>query len=146
VRSSILRGWWLDAGKKDDLLEANRLVLDEWTERRIQGVVDATSRLVGRVVLEEDAQVIGSEVRGPAVVGAGTIVQDSFIGPYTSIGRGCAITDSSLEHCVVLDGVRLEGVERIEDSVLGRNAVVRRISGNHRVLRLLIGEDTEVLL
>ncbi|MER3446523.1 MAG: glucose-1-phosphate thymidylyltransferase [Candidatus Dadabacteria bacterium] len=146
VRSSILEGWWLDTGKKDDLLEANRIVLDEWTRRDVQGTVGSKSRVVGRVVLEEEAQVERSKVRGPVVIGAGTVIEESFIGPYTSIGRGCIITNSTLEHCVALDGVRIEGVERMEDSVLGRNAVVRRLSGNHKALRLLIGEDTEVLL
>lgn len=146
VESSILKGWWLDAGKKDDLLEANRLVLDEWIGRRIEGMVDVKSRVVGRVVLEEGGRIIKSEVRGPAVVGRGTVIEKSFIGPYTGIGEDCVITNSTLEHCVVLDGAKLEGVERMQDSVLGRNAQVRCISGNHRTLRLLIGDDTEVLL
>ena len=100
----------------------------------------------GRVVLEKGAQVIGSEVRGPAIIGTGTAIENSFVGPYTSIGQGCNVTNSALEHSVVLDGVRLEGVERMEDSILGRNAVVRHTSGNRKALRLLIGEDTEVLL
>ncbi len=146
VRSVILEGWWLDTGKKDDLLEANRLVLDEWTRRDIQGTVDSKSRVVGRVVLEAGARVEKSELRGPVVIGEGTVIEESFIGPYTSIGRGCIIKNSALEHCVALDGVRIEGIEGMEDSVLGCNAVVRRLSGNHRALRLLIGEDTEVLL
>lgn len=146
VRSSILKGWWLDTGKKDDLLEANRIVLDDWAKREIQGTFDAESRVIGRVVLEKGSQVIRSEVRGPAVIGAGTVIENSFVGPYTSIGQDCTVTNSALEHSVVLDGVRLEGIERMEDSILGRNAIVRRFSKNHKALRLLIGEDTQVLL
>lgn len=146
VQSSVLKSWWLDTGKKDDLLEANRIVLDEWTQRETKGVVDAGSRLVGRVVLEEGAEVRRSEVRGPAVVGQGTIIEDAFIGPYTSIGPGCTIKNSALEHCVVLEGVKVEGVERLADSILGRNSLVRRISGNYQALRLMIGDDAEVLL
>lgn len=146
VRSSVLKGWWLDTGKKDDLLEANRVILDEWVKREIQGNVDDRSRMIGRVVLEKGAQVIGSEIRGPAIIGAGTVIENSFIGPYTSIGQDCKVINSALEHSVVLDGVRLEGIERMEDSILGRNAVVRHTSGNRTTLRLLIGEDTEVLL
>jgi len=146
VQSFVLKSWWLDTGKKDDLLEANRVVLDEWVQREIKGVVDAASRVVGRVVLEEGVQVRCSEVRGPAVIGKGTVIEESFIGPYTSIGPGCTIKNSELEHCVALEGVRLEGVERLADSILGRNAVVRRVSGNFRALRLMIGDDAEVLL
>ncbi len=146
VQSAVLKGWWLDTGKKDDLLEANRVVLDEWVKREIQGVVDADSRVMGRVVLEEGAKVIRSEVRGPATIATRTLIEDAFIGPYTSIGPGCTIKNSALEHCVVLDGVRLEGAGRLEDSILGRSAVVRRLSGNHHALRLMIGDDAEVLL
>lgn len=146
VQSFVLQSWWLDTGKKDDLLEANRLVLDEWAQRMIHGGFDPESRVVGRVILEAGAQVVRSEVRGPVAIGAGTVVADSFIGPYTSIGQGCTITHSVLEHCVVLDNVRVEGVGRLEDSILGRNAVVRRLLGNHRAVRLMIGDDAEVLL
>jgi glucose-1-phosphate thymidylyltransferase len=146
VHSAILDSWWLDTGKKDDLLEANRVVLDEWLRRDVRGSVDEDSRLTGRVTLREGAVVRRSHIRGPAVVDRGTVVEDAFIGPYTSVGRDCRIVRSSLEHCVVLDGVRLEGIARLEDSVVGRNAVVRREGGNHAALRLLIGDDAEVVL
>jgi glucose-1-phosphate thymidylyltransferase len=146
VQSFVLKSWWLDTGKKDDLLEANHTVLDEWAQRQIRGMVDAESRVVGRVVLEEGVQLRRSEIRGPATIGTGTLIEDAFIGPYTSIGRECVITTSALEHCVVLDGVHLEGVERLEDSLLGRNAVVRRLAGKHQALRLMLGDDAEVLL
>jgi len=146
VQSYILQGWWLDAGKKDDLLEANRIVLDEWTQREIRGIVNGNSRLLGRVVLEDTAQVRRSEVRGPVVIGSGTVIEDAFIGPYTSIGRDCTISAAVLEHCVVLDGVCVEGVGRLEDSILGRKAIVRRLSRCHQAVRLLIGDDAEVLL
>ncbi len=146
VQSHVLDGWWLDTGKKDDLLEANRVVLDEWTRRDIRGEVNAGSRIFGRVMVEEGARIHESEVRGPAVIGRGTVVKRSFIGPYSSIGRRCNITRSALEHCVVLDGVQIEGAERLEDSVLGRNAVIRRTSHNHHAVRLLLGDDAEILL
>jgi len=146
VLGERLQTWWLDCGKKDDLLEANRVVLDDWIRRDIRGTVDEESRIVGRVVLEEGTRVERSEIRGPTVIGAGTIVQDAFVGPYTSIGQRCTISHAALEHCVTLDGVRVEAVERLEDSVLGRNAVVRRHGGDQRALRLLIGDDAEVLL
>jgi len=146
VESHILNGWWLDTGKKDDLLEANRVVLDEWAQRDIQGQVDDASRIFGRVVVEEGARIFRSEVRGPAVIGGGTTVEGSFVGPYSSVGRRCTIKQSVLEHCVVLDGVRIEGAERLEDSVLGRNAIVRRTETHHRAVRLFLGDDAEILM
>jgi glucose-1-phosphate thymidylyltransferase len=144
VRSVRLTGWWLDTGKKDDLLEANRVVLDECVQRDVRGAVDGASRVVGRVRLAEGAVVRRSEIRGPVVVEAGTVIEDAFVGPYTSIGRGCAVRRSALEHCVLLDGARVEGVGPMEDSVVGKNAVVRRQAGNHEALRLLVGDDAEV--
>jgi glucose-1-phosphate thymidylyltransferase len=146
VQSFVLKSWWLDTGKKDDLLEANRIVLDECARHEIHGAVDDESRVVGRVILEEGALISRSEIRGPVAIGRGTVIEDAFIGPYTSIGLGCTIKNSALEHCVILDGVRLEGVDRLEDTILGRNAVVRRLSGNHHALRLMVGDDAEVLL
>jgi len=146
VQSHILNGWWLDTGKKDDLLEANRVVLDEWAQRDIRGRVDDASHIFGRVVVEEGVTIRKSEIRGPAVIGPGTTIEESFIGPYSSIGRRCTIKRSVLEHCVVLDGVQIEGAERLEDSVLGRNAIIRKTPHNHRAVRLLLGDDAEILL
>jgi glucose-1-phosphate thymidylyltransferase len=146
VRSLALDGWWLDAGKKDDLLEANRLVLDEWTRRDLRGAVDAESRVVGRVVLEEGVEIRQSEIRGPAVIGRDTVVHASFVGPYTSIGSRCLIRRSALQHSVIMDGVSVEGVGRLEDSVLGRHAAVRRQQDNFATVRLMVGDDAEVTL
>jgi glucose-1-phosphate thymidylyltransferase len=146
VRSLVLQGWWLDAGKKDDLLEANRVVLDEWIRRDVRGAMDRTSKVVGRVVVGEGAQIRRSEVRGPAVIGRNTIVEDSFVGPYTSIGCSCVIRGSALQHSVILDGAIVEGVGRLTDSVLGRNAAIRRPHTSFRTVRLMVGDDAEVTL
>ncbi|WP_324716138.1 glucose-1-phosphate thymidylyltransferase [Carboxydochorda subterranea] len=146
VRAVELTGWWLDTGKKDDLLEANRVVLDEWGRREIIGSVGEGSRVDGRVQLGPGAIVERSVVRGPAVIGANAVVRDSFIGPYTSVGDHCRVERSQVEHCVILDGSVVEDVERLEDSLIGRNTVVRRAGDNHRALRLMIGDDAEVAL
>lgn len=146
VRSTVLDGWWLDTGKKDDLLEANRVVLDQWTERDLRGEVDPDSRVDGRVSLGAGARLIASTVRGPAVIGDGTVIERSFVGPYSSIGSGCLVQDSMVEHLVLMDGVRVLGVPRLEDSILGKNAVVRRAAGNHGTCRLIVGEDSEIEL
>ncbi|MEM2164040.1 MAG: glucose-1-phosphate thymidylyltransferase [Candidatus Bathyarchaeia archaeon] len=146
VRSFILKHWWLDTGKKDDLLEANRVVLDEWIRRKLEGEVDTQSKIVGRVSLARGARVERSTIRGPVVIGEGTVIKDSFIGPYTSVGKNCVIEGSVLEHSVVLDGAKLTGIERLEDSVIGRNAVVASWRENARALRLMIGDDAEVRL
>jgi glucose-1-phosphate thymidylyltransferase len=145
VDSFLLDGWWLDTGKKDDLLEANLVVLDAWMTRDIRGQVDNESRLMGRVTLEEGAVIRRSEVRGPVIIGANTVLEDAFVGPYTSIGKGCVIRKSSMEHCVLLEGARVDGVARLEASIIGRHAVVSRVSSDRRAFRLMIGDDAEVL-
>jgi len=122
VRSYVLKGWYLDTGKKDDLLEANRVVLDELVAEDLQGEIDETSRVAGRVSLAAGARIKASTIRGPAVIGEETVIEDSFIGPYSSIGRGCTIKEAAIEHSVILDGTCIMDIERIEDSVIGRNA------------------------
>jgi glucose-1-phosphate thymidylyltransferase len=146
VHSVRLQRWWLDCGKKDDLLEANRVVLDELVQRAINGEVDAVSQVHGRVELAKGACVRDSVIRGPAVIGEDARIEHSFIGPFTSIGRGCTIDHASIEHTVVLDGAHIAGVSRLEDSVVGRGAVVRKHDSNHVAIRVMIGDDAEVLL
>jgi len=138
-----LEGWWLDTGKKDDLLSANTQVLDEWCHREILGAVDEHSQVNGRVTLGAGTQVVRSTIRGPAVVGEGCLIQDSFIGPFTSIGDHSRVENSVIEHSVLLSQVTVSQVDRLEDSLLGRNARVAR-HNRHRSLQLLLGDDTVV--
>ena len=147
VRSFILKGWWLDTGKKDDLLEANRVVLDEWVEESVEGFVDGESRVSGRVFLSKGARVERSTIRGPVVIGDGTVIKDSFVGPYTSVGLNCLVESSAVEHSVILDGSKVEGIGRLEDSILGKNARIAVVGSKAgKALRLMIGDDAEVLL
>jgi glucose-1-phosphate thymidylyltransferase len=138
-----LEGWWLDTGKKDDLLTANTQVLDEWCGREILGEVDESSQVNGRVAIGAGSRVIRSTIRGPAVIGEGCLIQDSFIGPFTSIGDHSRVEHSVIEHSVLLTGVTLAQVDRLEDSLLGRNARVAR-HNRQRSLQLLLGDDTVV--
>ena len=146
VESFLLEGWWLDTGKKDDLLEANHVVLDEFVTRDLRGSVDEASKVTGRVSLAEGARIEASTVRGPVVIGQGTLIKHAFVGPFTSIGEQCLVENASLQHSVILDGAQVIDVERLEDSVVGRNALVAGGSGNHKALRLMIGDDAEVRL
>lgn len=146
VSSTEIDSWWLDTGKKDDLLTANRVVLDEWLTRRLDGEVDSQSEVTGRVCLGQGSHVVNSKVRGPVVIGANVRIEHSFIGPFTSIGDGCRIVGSVLEHCVLLENARVEGVDRLEDSLLGKGAAVFKNQGSHQAYQLMIGDDSEVML
>jgi len=145
VENRVTEDWWLDTGKKDDLLAANTTVLDSWCVRRIEGAVDEASEVHGRVQTDPGSVVVNSRIRGPVVIGKGCRVQNSFIGPFTSIGDGTEIVDSTVQHTVLMENCRISGVDRIEDSLLGRNT--RVISdGTRSAVRLTLGDDSEVEL
>ena len=144
VTGEILDSWWLDTGKKDDFLAANTTVLDEYTVRRIDGVVDEDSTIEGRVQVEKGARIINSTIRGPVVVGEGVVIENSFIGPFSSIGPGSKIKDSVIEHVVILDDATVEGIVRLEDSLVGRNASVTKSKRLRGALRLMIGDHSRV--
>lgn len=146
VLSDRVPAWWLDTGKKDDLLTANTVVLDEWVMRKIDGEIDSQSQVTGRVQLGTASRIINSTVRGPVVIGNNVVIENSFVGPFTSIGGGCRIKSSVLEHCVLLEYARIEWVDRLEDSLIGKNSTVVKSQHNHQAYRLMIGDDSEVLL
>ena len=144
VQSEVVTGWWKDTGQLADMLEANRLVLEE-IETRIDGEIDEDSRIEGRVVVEAGAKVVGSVVRGPAVIGAGACIEDAYIGPYTSIGDDVHIRRSEVEHSIVLAGSVVEDLgTRMEASLLGRNVKLTRSDGMPKTLRLLVGDNSEI--
>jgi glucose-1-phosphate thymidylyltransferase len=143
VRAHIHNGWWLDTGKKDDMLEANRVIL-ETLDRSIDGDVDAGSSVEGRVVVEKGAKIVRSQIRGPVVIGAGAEVTDSYIGPYTAVGDGCRVEGSEVEHSILLSEAKLVGVSRVTDSILGRGAEVVRGEGAPRAYRFMVGDLSSV--
>jgi glucose-1-phosphate thymidylyltransferase len=141
VKYDFVEGWWLDTGKKDDILYANMLILDERAQRDVKGEF-VNSKVDGRVAVGEDTKVLNSTIRGPAVIGRNCIIENSFIGPYTSIGDGCQILNSSVEHCVILEKALIKGVDRLEESLIGRSAKV--VKNMRNVVRLSIGDYSEV--
>jgi glucose-1-phosphate thymidylyltransferase len=146
VRSHILTGWWLDTGKKDDLLEANRVVLDSLLKRDIKGKIDSKSKIVGRVEIKEGAKVENSTVRGPASVAEGCHIKNSFIGPFTSIGPGTIIEDSSVGHSVILDNSRIYRIERLEDSLIGTRVELKRADERFNAVKVFVGCDSSLEL
>ena len=143
VRASVVHGWWLDTGKKDDLLEANRIVVGE-VARRVEGELDDDSEAVGAVVIEPGARLVRSTVRGPAVIGAGTVLTDAFVGPFTSIAAGCTIERSELEYSVLLPGCVVTDMPRMEGCLLGREVTVKRTERRPAAHRLLVGDHGHV--
>ena len=145
MRHKVLKGWWIDTGKKDPLLECNRLVLDAMATR-MDGTVDAASQIQGRVTIEKGAKILNSRIRGPVVIGADAVIEDSYIGPYTSLGRNCRVIKSEMDHSVVLDGSSIIGVSKLTDSLIGKDVEVIRSIQQPRALRLMLGDDSKVEL
>lgn len=146
VAARRVEGWWLDTGKKDDILEANRAVLDAYAHLEIKGEVDSQSQVSGRVEIGEGTVVKNSVIRGPAVIGKGCVVENCFVGPFTAIGDYCRLYDVGLEHSVLLEDCVLKGIRRIEDSLLGKGARVYHAGDNRRALRMFLGDDAELVI
>ena len=144
VRPHLVQGWWKDTGKLEDMLEANRLILDT-IERRIDGCVDAESRVEGKVVIDAGATVERSVVRGPVIIGPGARIVHAYVGPFTSIGKGAEIRDSEIEHSIVLEGSVISDLaNRVEDSLIGRNVRIHRLPVKPSAYRFMLGDNSEV--
>ncbi len=142
ISYSEITGWWKDTGKPEDILEANRLIL-EHTQNRLAGSVDKLSLVTGEVVLEEGAKIINSVVRGPIVIGKNTIIDHSFIGPFTSIGDDCIIRKSEVEFSIVLNHCEINDVGvRIESSLLGAGARVVKATTRPKTHRFIVGDQS----
>ncbi|HEY3373547.1 MAG TPA: glucose-1-phosphate thymidylyltransferase [Candidatus Aquicultor sp.] len=144
VHPHVISGWWKDTGKLEDMLEANRIMLED-IEPRIDGIIGENTRLYGRVVVEEDAEIHDSVIRGPAIIGKNSKVLHSYIGPFTSVHDNVTITGSEIEHSIILADCIIDAIgSRIEDSLLGRNVTVHRSEQRPKAYRLMVGDNSEV--
>jgi glucose-1-phosphate thymidylyltransferase len=147
VEANKLLGWWLDTGKKDDLLEANRIILDTCLEIALQGEIDANSQVIGRVQIGQGSKIINSTIRGPVIIGENCHIENCFIGPYSSIANGVKLIDADIEHSVILKDATIIGIhQRIVDSVIGRRAKLEIAPQRPKALRFMIGDDSHVEL
>jgi glucose-1-phosphate thymidylyltransferase len=143
IQAHVVSGYWKDTGRLEDMLECNRIVL-EGLEPRLAGKVSAETVVEGRVVVEEGAMVEESVLRGPVVIGAGARIQRSYIGPFTSVGEGCAVIDAEIEYSIVLGNSSIEGVSRIEHSLIGRDVEVVRAPAVPNTHQLMVGDHSRV--
>jgi glucose-1-phosphate thymidylyltransferase len=143
VEPHIVRGWWKDTGRLEDMLEANRLILDNLRERIDGELID--SQVDGRVVIERGARLERTTVRGPAIVGADARLTDCYIGPYTAVGERCSISGAEVEHSILLAGSSVCDLDgRIESSLLGRNVTIRRGERSPRAYRFMVGDNSDI--
>lgn len=146
VRFQIISGWWKDTGKLEDILEANRMLLER-IGRSIDGYVDEKSKIEGRAVIGKGSQVKNSILRGPLIIGNNTMIMDSYVGPFTSISDSCEIKGSEIEHSIILENSRIAFVGgRIDGSLVGKNVVIERQGGLPRVYRFMVGDSSSIEL
>jgi glucose-1-phosphate thymidylyltransferase len=143
VRSTTITGYWKDTGNVADMLEVNRMVLETITPR-VQGAVDGESELIGRVVVEPGAHVTRSRIVGPVIIGGGARVSGSYVGPFTSVAPDCIITDSEIEYSIMLRGALIQGVRRIEASLIGHDVEVTPSPNTPKAHRLILGDHSKV--
>jgi len=142
VHSEIVRGWWKDTGKPEDILDANRLILDDLIHNIKREVV---GEIRGRVSIGKGTKVNeGSVIKGPALIGRNCVIKDGYIGPYTSIGNNCTIINSEVEDSVVMDGARLINAGNIVDSIIGRGAVIEKNKNLPKGTKFVIGDNSWV--
>ena len=144
VRPHVVKGWWKDTGKIEDMLEANRIVLDTF-ERELLGAVDKKSRIEGKVVLGKGSEVIDSVVRGPAVIGENCRIETAFIGPYTSIQDRCVVRASEIENSILLEGPSIRDLDRrVEGSLIGRYVEIVKEDLKPKAYRFMVGDNSRV--
>ncbi|MEO0397664.1 MAG: glucose-1-phosphate thymidylyltransferase [Cyanobacteria bacterium P01_A01_bin.137] len=147
VESFKLEGWWLDTGKKDDLLDANQIVLDAFPDSTVVGEVDGNSQLKGRVHIGAGSKVVNSIIRGPVTIGENCHIENCFIGPYSSIADCTILRDIEVEHSVILQNTIVEGIHhRIVDSLIGERAHVQGLPRRPKAHRFMIGDDSKIEL
>ncbi|MBC7545733.1 MAG: glucose-1-phosphate thymidylyltransferase [Candidatus Sericytochromatia bacterium] len=146
VRPQVITGWWKDTGKKDDMLEANRIILDDLVAD-VAGTVEGACELAGRISLAPTAIIRNSTVRGPVIIGEGAVIEDAYIGPYTAIGDRVVVRQSEIEHSIVLDGAQILDIGgRLEDSLIGRDVLVRRGQSKPHSFKLMLGDHSQIEL
>lgn len=143
VDPHVVTGWWKDTGKLEDMLEANRLVLDVIAPRMEGELVGST--IEGRVVIEKGARVVDSAIRGPAVIGADALIENAYIGPYTAVSDRVVIRRAEVEHSIFLEDSRIEDLDaRVESSLVGRNVVIARSTAKPRAYRFMVGDSSAI--
>ncbi len=143
VEPHIIEGWWKDTGKLEDILEANRIML-EGLEPFLKGRVDKKSQIIGRVAIDEEAEIVGSVIRGPAIIGRKSKILNSYIGPFTSIYYDVLVENSEIEHSVILERVKIRNISRVEDSLIGRDVEVTKSKRKPKAYRFMLGDQSHV--
>ena len=144
VDASFVEGWWKDTGKPEDIFEANRLILDDIQTRNDGQIVD--SRVMGRVIIEKNTKIERSVIKGPCIIGNRSIISDSYIGPYTSVGDGCRICGTEIEDSIIMDESQIVNAGKVVESLIGRNVRIQECVSLPKGNRLIVGDNSDISL
>jgi glucose-1-phosphate thymidylyltransferase len=143
VRAELITGWWKDTGKVEDLLEANRIVLDQMPGRQ-EGTVDEGSHLVGDVMVEAGAVVRESVIRGPCVIGRDVTIVRSIVGPYVSVDAGSTIEDSEVSNSIIMGDCRIHEVRPMSDSLIGEHVRIYKDQARPSAFQFMLGDSSDI--
>jgi glucose-1-phosphate thymidylyltransferase len=144
VRHHVITGWWKDTGKLEDMLEANRMVLSR-AKRHVGGDLDAESRAEGEVIVGEGTVVRNSLLRGPLIIGRRCVIENSYVGPFTSVHDDVLIKNSEIEHSIVLERCQIRDIPvRIEASLIGKEVRIQRSQLKPTAYRFMVGDSSLV--
>lgn len=142
VEPHVIQGWWKDTGKLEDMLEANRMMLEDI--ETCEADVDKDSKIYGRVHMEKGVKVKNSVIRGPVTIGENTLIENSYIGPFSSVYYDCVVKNSEIEHSIILEKSTVTDMHRIEDSLVGKNVTVSKTEQKPKAYRLMLGDNSNV--
>jgi glucose-1-phosphate thymidylyltransferase len=146
VSHHLVSGWWKDTGKLEDILEANRMVLDQ-VDMRIEGEIDEKSSVELKVIVEKGVRIINSRIRGPAIIGSNSVIEDSYIGPFTAISTNCVVKGVEIEQSIVMDECEItDAGARISDSLLGKNVIIRKTEGLPKTMQIMAGDSSMIII
>jgi glucose-1-phosphate thymidylyltransferase len=145
VRYDLVEGWWKDTGKPEDLLEANRLILDGvFSENR--GNIE-NSKVMGRIIVGDNTVIEeNSTIAGPVIIGNNCTISNAYIGPFTSVGNNCQIAHTEIENSIVLDGSHIVHGGKIIESLIGKEVKISRKNSLPKGKKLIIGDNSEIEL
>lgn len=146
VNSYILDGWWLDTGKKEDLLEANNIMLNSVLNHSVKSIVNKNSVIEGTAEIGERTEITDSTIIGPVSIAHDCVIRSSTIGPFTCIGANTKLDSVTVKHSILMEGCTIAGLNTIDNSIIGKNCVLKMGSENATSKTLLIGDDAEIIL
>lgn len=140
-----VKGWWKDTGKPEDLIEANRIILED-LKKDIKGKIK-NSKVIGKISIGENTTIENSYLKGPVIIGRNCIVKDSYIGPFTSISDKCEIIKAEIENSIIMEGSKIIEIEgRIEESIIGKEVLIKKNDLKRKVIKFVIGDHSIINL